>query len=514
MIPGDAISDARSANRVTLDEMLRRAAQEHPDAAALVDLPDPARDAAPRRLSFAQADRIVSAIAARLHRLGLSTDAVIGLQLPNTIDHVLAFLGTLRAGMIAAPLPLLWRRADCVAALSLAGARALITRGAHGGAEHFRIAMQTAAEIFSIRHVCGFGPQVPDGIIPLDDLYEGVSFDPPPPARAHDEVPAAHVAAITWDVTADGLIAVARSHRELAAAGTAVLLESRLPPHPAILSTVEPSSLAGLSAGLLPWLLSGGTLVLHHAFSLDIFAAQVVGHGCDTVVLPGPLAAHLAGTDFLPPGHRVTNLLAVWRAPERLIGTAGWRHPAIAMTDIVALGETAVVAGRREEDGRPLPLPFGPVMVPRGEPGAIRVADLARTSAGTLAAGGPMVPRYPFPPDAERRGRAFLRVAADGMVNTGYPCRAIRETGSLIVTGPPSGLVSVGGYRFAWRELQDLVAGADSGATIAALPDRTMGHRLAGHSPDRAATRDALEAIGANPLIVRAFRERMRRDLP
>jgi hypothetical protein len=69
-------------------------------------------------------------------------------------------------------------------------------------------------------------------------------------------------------------------------------------------------------------------------------------------------------------------------------------------------------------------------------------------------------------------------------------------------------LASVGGYRFLLRELQALVSGVDNTATLAALPDALAGHRLAGHSSDRAATRDALETLGANPLLVRAFRER------
>ncbi len=47
--------------------------------------------------------------------------------MPNTVDSVLTLLGVLRAGLIAMPLPLLWRRADAVAALSRVGAKALIT---------------------------------------------------------------------------------------------------------------------------------------------------------------------------------------------------------------------------------------------------------------------------------------------------------------------------------------------------------------------------------------------------
>ena len=78
----------------------------------------------------------------------------------------------------------------------------------------------------------------------------------------------------------------------------------------------------------------------------------------------------------------------------------------------------------------------------------------------------------------------------------------------MIVSGPPAGLVSVGGYRFAWRDLQDLLAELGDGATLAALPDRLAGHRLAGIAADRERLREALAARGVNPLLLAAFRDR------
>ena len=58
-----------------------------------------------------------------------------------------------------------------------------------------------------------------------------------------------------------GLVPVARNHPELLAAALAVLLESRLAQNADILSTLAPSSFAGISLTLLPWLLTGGMLV-------------------------------------------------------------------------------------------------------------------------------------------------------------------------------------------------------------------------------------------------------------
>ena len=113
MILGDATiaatPPASSPNPVTIDEVFRHHARRRPDALALVDAANREilTDGAPRCLSYAEADRMVTAIAGRLRQMGLPTDAVIGIQLPNIVESILATLGVLRAGMIAASLPLL-----------------------------------------------------------------------------------------------------------------------------------------------------------------------------------------------------------------------------------------------------------------------------------------------------------------------------------------------------------------------------------------------------------------------
>jgi non-ribosomal peptide synthetase component E (peptide arylation enzyme) len=66
----------------TLDELFRRAGARHPQAIALMDPPnrESFADGAPRVLSYAEADWLISAFAARLCDLGLHTDAVVAIQ--------------------------------------------------------------------------------------------------------------------------------------------------------------------------------------------------------------------------------------------------------------------------------------------------------------------------------------------------------------------------------------------------------------------------------------------------
>jgi hypothetical protein len=492
----------------TLDAMFRRNAARHPTRLALADPHDRAAftHGASRAMTYAQADAMISAIAVRLRRLGLSADSVIGVQLPNTVENILTLLGVMRAGMIAVPVPLLWRQADCIAALSRVGVKALVTCGRVGATDYGRLAMEVAAEIFPVRYVCGFGAETDDGIVPLDDLFDQTDMPGAAGAAAAGRGgdAADHVALVTFEVTPKGLAPVARSHRDLMAAGIAVALAHPLPEGAAILSSVLPSSFCGVTAALMPWLLTGGTLVLHQPFEADAMAAQLAAHHCVLAVLPGVVVPRLSEAGLLRQDHGLEGVLAVWRAPERAITAPAWRKPGIALTDLLGFGETALFALRRDADGQVAAIGSGAMAAPSGVPEGFPAVETTVTLRGTLAVRGPMVPRAAFPPGAA----PVLEMSPDGYVDTGYPCRRDPTTQRLVLGGPPTGIVSVGGYRFVMREMQDLVARADPMVTLAALPDTLAGHRLAGNAGDRAGMRKALLAYGANPLLVRAFRER------
>jgi hypothetical protein len=443
--------------------------------------------------------------------MGLPTDTIVAIQLPNIVENILTILGVMRAGMIAAPLPLLWRRADVVTALKRLGAKALISCGRVGSFDPCGFAMHAAAEAFSIRYVCGFGANLPDGMVPFDDLLTLASPDPLP-ARRPDHLfsPAAHLAVITWDVGIDGLFPVARNHLELLAAPLAVSLEGGLGRDGTMLSAFAPSSFGGLCLGMLPWVLGGGTLALHHPFEPGVLASQRGDLQVATVILPGPLAFRLAETGGLA-GDGLTTVIAAWRAPDRIAASPAWQNRDVTLTDVPVFGEIGLLALRRSADGRPAPIEFGVFSAPRASEGAVAVAELARTDAGTLAMRGPMVPRLAFPSGAERSGLPHLKVGIDALVDTGYACRVDSTTNAMVVTGPPTGIVSIGGYRFALRELQDTVARIENASTLAALPDSLVGHRLVGDAPDHTAMQAMLTELGLNPLVAAAFDKR--RDL-
>ena len=77
-----------------------------------------------------------------------------------------------------------------------------------------------------------------------------------------------------------------------------------------------------------------------------------------------------------------------------------------------------------------------------------------------------------------------------------------------MITGPPAGIVSVGGCRFVLSKLQDAVSRIEPGAMIAAFPDGLTGQRIAGIAGKREDVQDVLARLGHCPLVVDAFRQR------
>jgi hypothetical protein len=440
-----------------LDAIFRRNAQRRLDALALIDPPNRAAftDGEPRHLTYAEAERAVERLAAMLRELGLPPRAPVALQLPTTVEAIIALLAVLRAGLVAAPLPLLWRRAEGAAALAQIGARAIITCGRVGDADHGGIALQMAADTFSIRYVCGFG-EVPDGVVPLDAVFSEADVTESA-ANESEAVDDAAMAIVTFD-TATGA-AAARGQTALLVGGLAVVLEADLPRHARLLNTMLPSSFAALATAVVPWILTGGTLTLHHPFDASILAAQMRAES-DAVIMPGALAlqSDLSRAD--------AHLIALWRDPQRQLQSEPWPRNA-SLTDVLAFGETGLIAARRGADGAPTRLTTGPRSAPHGSPNAPVVMQIVRTADGTLALGGPMLPVSMPDPGSH--------APANGIQDTRYPCRLDPANGALTITGAPAGIVNVGGYCFVMSALQETVMRIGGEGVLAALPDGRCG---------------------------------------
>jgi hypothetical protein len=293
----------------------------------------------------------------------------------------------------------------------------------------------------------------------------------------------------------------------LISGGLAIVLEGGIASDARLLSTVPIGSFAGLALTLMPWLLSGGTLHLHHGFEPLTFGAQRDATGFDAMTLPAAALPAMAAAGLL--GRETCTLVALWRAPERMMAAKSIEN-ASAVIDVSIFGETGIVAARRNANGPPLPIPHGVISVPRGAIGAMTVIEAARSGTGTLLLRGPMVPAAAFPPGADAPHVSPDRA---GYFDSGYACRLDASSQTLAITVPPPNIVGIGGYRMRQNDLDACLEKAAPDATVVALPDRTLGHRLAGAAQDKKAVASALEEQGANALISGAFHRRGAADV-
>src|SRR5262249_2154223 len=253
---------------------------------------------------------------------------------------------------------------------------------------------------------------------------------------------------------------------------------------------------------VVPWLLSGGPLHLHHGFDAETFAGQCSSLDDGAVILPAAAAGPIAEAGLLTSQEQA--VVAPCGRPAAPSPAQPWDKPT-ALVDVACFGEIGLLAARRGGSGLAAAIPLGAADPSRRAAGAPTVIETSRSGGATLALGGRMVPSAtPRPPGHVHALR--LSANAAGYVDTGWTCRV--DARGLLVTAPPPGITVIGGYPFHLNRVDECVAESDPDATIVALPDAVLGQRFAGTAVDRADVLAKLKVRGVNPLISGAFQAR------
>ena len=146
----------------------------------------------------------------------------------------------------------------------------------------------------------GFGPDLPDGVVSLDEVIEGAAQ-----RRAPGRDAAKREGPLLVTFTARRgmpfLPVAAATRTSLLAQGAMTVLALDLDTRDVILNPYPLTGPAGLALGLMPWLISGATLAQHHPFDYDAFAAQLLATGATVTALPAPVLAALATDGVLAP---------------------------------------------------------------------------------------------------------------------------------------------------------------------------------------------------------------------
>lgn len=403
------------AGRVTLDAILRKCALTHPDRIALVDDPDRAgwNDLPPETLTWGALEERVAALAGFFDLVGLKTDSVVAIHAPATTDTVATFFAALRAGLIVALVPRGWGKAECREGLPRLQPKLLVSHGHVDGEPLAEMVRDVGAALFGVRFVFGFGRTLPDGVLNIDEMMRAKGGPLAQPVERRGNV-ADHVATVTFGAADRGQRPLhLRSHNQWIATGLMTLLEARMEDGAAIFSPYALSGMAGTGAALVPWLLSAGTLHLHHFRDLARLQAHIAETGPDFALVPALVAPGVAAID--PPPRAILALHRDGTTARPVVFPDGCRF-----YDLTALGDLTLIARPRESGAAPATLPIGPVRAPsRGLHGPMLVEtwiDADSGPSGVLSVTGPAV----ADPGGERLFiGARTEVAADGFVSTG-----------------------------------------------------------------------------------------------
>jgi non-ribosomal peptide synthetase component E (peptide arylation enzyme) len=424
----------------------------------------------PRSFNYHEADTAVDARAAFFIELGLLPGDVVAVQLPNQALSPLTMLAAWRAGLTVAALPMLWRGYEIGKACEETGPKALIGVSRCAGENHAESLRAIAADQLSVRFVLGFGPDLPDGVASLDEVIEDArKGSRPVEAQRCDGPPL-----VTFTARrGHPLLPVLRNEDELLAQGAMTVLALDLDTRDVILNPYPLTGPVGLSLGLMPWLISGATLIQHHPFDYEAFVEQLFTTGATATALPAPGLAELAKDGVLArPQGRLRRLGAVWPAPGQAeLPPLHGGGP--LLFDLYPLGDLASVVLRRDNQANPAPLPLGGVRI--GEEDAVFVETKLRPRLdgdSELLLRGPIVPHgflgTPLAPDQ------------DGFVDTGLRGRAeAKDIMTIQLTADPE-VLRHGGVAIAASEFDELY-GSFPGFLDAAcfvLPDPVVGDRL------------------------------------
>lgn len=522
MHPADRVADYvgkgwwtdQTVQQLFLDRVAARG-----DAEALVDAPNKADlvDLPFQRATWNDLDAQSEALAAVLLRAGIGEGDVLAVQLPNTVELMVAFLAAWRIRAIVSPLPVQYRQHEIVELAAIGRIEGFLTAD--------RVLTRPVAEdvvalkddIPSLRVVLHFGPSSVDGSVSVDRELATVSDADRRAVRdyadAHPVDPNDCLTICWTSGTESRPKGVPRAHYEWLAishdtvAGPGITTQSR------ILNPFPTVNMAGISGVLLPWLMTGCLVVQHHPFDLGVFLRQIQEERITYTLAPPAVLALLLQREELLAGIDISSLRSIGSgsAPLQVWMVQGWhdRHGIdivnffgsnegiSLMTDVEAMADPAQRAQFFPRYGG-------------GRRWSFRSAQTTSVKLVDLATGD----------EIDEPGRAgelrlkgaslFAGYVGGETLASPFDDEGYLKTGDLFVIDGPDGeflryvdrakdVIIRGGMNIAPAELETLIASHPAVAEVAVVgyPDDVLGERVCAVvalRPDQSLTLDELVA--------------------
>lgn len=449
-------------------------------------------DGAPQTWTYAEMDGLAGRLAAVLTNHGIGKDDVVAVMLPNIGELVAVYVAAARVGAIVSPLPVQFGTHELVQLGNFVGAKALVTTSKMGVRNLAAEAVGVQGEMGGLTAVFSLGTNTPAGAIPLSTLLD-TPHQPPAPAA----VDANEVYTICWTSGTESMPkGVPRTHNDWLTISLAVYDAAELTPSDQILCPFPIINMAGIGGMMLPWLRSGGHLILHQPFDMPTFFKQVVINKVTYTVLP-PAALNMllmneqllaqvnlssirqigSGSAPLTPwmvkgwqdkGIMVTNFFGANEGTALLSAPADFPDPAKRALYFPRFGVDGFTWSSRVADGmqtRLVDLATGAAITEAAKPGELRITGPTIFSGYYKAAEQGL---QSFDADGYFMTGDMFEIAGDGDDARYY--RFVDRVKDIIIRG---------GVNISAAEVESLIQGHPDIADVAAIgyPDDILGER-------------------------------------
>ena len=453
-------------NDDTLATYLEKWARETPDKPAIV--------AGERTLSYAEIHAAARRLANSLLGLGIRKGDVVGIQLPNLPEYLVAYFGVALMGGILGTLHMPYRAAEMAPLMNHGRMRALIC----GAATERHDAPATAVELKSLvptlEHVIVLGATVPDGCHDLSRLIgDGADRDIVDPPGPDDFALLCFTSG-----TAAAPKAVLRDYRTITSNARTYSPTIELSPDDVVMTAPPFTHVFGLCC-VACTLWAGATSVLMDLFTPDAFI-RCIHDGRPTVLFCAP--AHIAATHKagLFESHDCGSIRDVIVAgavcPPDVAATFERYLPngrvgqLFGMTEVILVMQTPLDAGpeiRHTSTGR----------ATRGVDARVSGADGAPLGPGEEGEleirGYTVLAGYLGNDEANRTS-----FTGDGFFRTG-DLATIDTDGNVVITGRVKHVINRGGIKINPTDIEHLITAHEAvvQAAIVAMPDDVFGEK-------------------------------------
>jgi len=486
----------------TWDSLFRSQVTAQPDTLAVVDPPNRGDllGGEPQRWTWAELDRQVDALAGALLSHGIGPDDVVAIQLPNGVELVAAYLAVHRIGAISTPFPAAFREHELGQLGRLAGATAAITAVRIGERAAAAAFLAVRGDVPSLQTVLAYGGDAPEGVVGLDealsDTADRAKLDEHLASRTID---ASDCVTICWTSGTEAVPkGVLRASNDWIAIAKGSVDGASLTGDDVLLNPFPMVNMAGIGGMLVPWLLTGATLVQHQPFDLPTFLRQVAVERPTYTVAPPALLTMLLANEQVMASADFSSLRVIGSgsAPLSAWMIQGWKDRfGIDVTNLFGSNEGIALIG--EPSTIPDPASRATYFPRFGGPGlewANRAAHGMRTRLvdltdgtevtdpgrpGELRLQGPtLFARYlvepsagnePFDDDGWYRTGDVFELAADDAGELRY----------LVYVDRAKDMVIRGGMNISPAEVESLIQGHPAIADVAVVgfPDEVLGER-------------------------------------